>query len=101
LRTIITSARDADAGCLLARVSMPFMETRGETMNPKCTPKGKKGERNILCSYYGHCLDCAIRSAWEYWSCSKCEFKEDEGSAPETGSHVNHAIPFYDLGTKT
>jgi hypothetical protein len=70
-------------------------------MNPKCTPKGKRGERNILCTYYGDCLDCAIRSAWEYWSCSKCEFKEDEGSAPETRFHVNHAIPFYDLETET
>jgi hypothetical protein len=70
-------------------------------MNPKCKPKGRKGERNILCTYYGDCLDCAIRNAWEHWNCSKCEFRDDEGAAPETLFHVNHAIPFYDLGTKT
>jgi hypothetical protein len=97
-----TLAVNSGDGWLPAGGFLPFEGNSGELMmDPKCKPRGRKAERNILCTYYGDCLDCAVRNAWENWSCSKCKLRDDEGSAPETACHVNHAIPFYDLETKT
>ena len=43
---------------------------------PKTNPICKRGERNIYCPFYSDCLDQAISKFWNYWSCSKCSYRE-------------------------
>jgi hypothetical protein len=35
-------------------------------------PVPRSGERNIYCSFYGDCLDYAVSSLWQCWSCHLC-----------------------------
>lgn len=45
-----------------------------DSMTAKCNPTPKKGERNVFCPYYDHCLDEAVARAWNTWHCSKCPY---------------------------
>jgi hypothetical protein len=42
-------------------------------MNSERRPQNRKGERNPFCSFYGLCLDQAVKSGWAFWDCSDCE----------------------------
>ena len=67
-------------------------------MNPKRSPIHKKRNRNVLCPYYGDCLDYAIENSWAYWGCSDCEHRLSQGGRPETQLTVDDdSIAYYDL----
>jgi|WetSurMetagenome_2_1015567.scaffolds.fasta_scaffold500599_2 hypothetical protein len=38
-------------------------------------PSKRRGNRNIFCSEYNHCLDYAINQSWNSWNCCKCQFR--------------------------
>ena len=35
-------------------------------------PVPRPGERDILCRFYGDCLDYVVSSSWQCWSCHLC-----------------------------
>lgn len=32
-----------------------------------------KPERDVFCSHYNDCLNCAVKEDWENWTCSRCQ----------------------------
>jgi hypothetical protein len=66
-------------------------------MDQNCNPIHKKGNRNVLCLYYGDCLDYAIEKAWEYWDCRDCQHRLSEGARPEIRYTESDSIAYYDL----
>ena len=66
-------------------------------MNLKCNPVHEEGNRNVLCPYYGDCLDYAIEKSWVYWDCGDCQHRLSEGARLETPLTVGDSIPYYDL----
>jgi hypothetical protein len=68
-----------------------------QTMNPKCNPVHKKGNRNVLCPYYIDCLDYAIEKSWAYWGCADCQHRLTQGAGAEIQLTVGDSIAYYDL----
>ena len=60
--------------------------------------KNNKGGRNLFCSHYSHCLNYAIKEAWDSWNCSKCDFKNKvcRQSAMLPASYED--IAYYEFG---
>ncbi len=44
-------------------------------MEMKGNPQNRRGKRNIFCPLYNGCLDYAVQSSWNGWSCSRCSYK--------------------------
>ena len=40
-------------------------------------PLSGEGDRNLDCTYYESCLDCAIIEAWEDFNCDQCALKNN------------------------
>jgi hypothetical protein len=66
-------------------------------MNQACNPRQKKGERNVFCPLYNRCLNHAIKESWEYFACSDCRNKLNQGSRPEIPLMAIDLIEHYDL----
>jgi len=60
--------------------------------------KNNKGGRNLFCIHYGHCLDYAIKSAWDSWNCTKCDYKNKAGDQSAVMSFNTEDIPYYEFG---
>ena len=60
-------------------------------------PVKQKGDRNVLCSYYNHCLDNAVKKSWEDWDCGDCQFRWDQGARPELRFTADETVAYYDL----
>jgi len=45
---------------------------------PTPTRANTVGMRNVNCKYYTRCLDRAVNSNWNWWSCHLCKFKNEE-----------------------
>jgi hypothetical protein len=48
-------------------------------MREERNPYRHRGDRNVFCSEYNHCLDHAISQSWNSWNCNKCKsrFNQD------------------------
>ena len=66
-------------------------------MSPKCNPIHKKENRNVLCPYYGDCLDYAIEKSWAYWGCADCQHRLTQEAGVETWLTVGDSMTSYDL----
>lgn len=66
-------------------------------MKPRHNPVHKRGERNVFCPQYGDCLDYAVQRAWEYWGCSECQERNNEGARPEPGLASSDWSEVFDL----
>ena len=66
-------------------------------MNKTCRPIPRKGERNVFCPFYDHCLTHAINESWRYWNCGGCQHKLDQGARPELRLNVEESIEYYEL----
>ncbi len=66
-------------------------------MNQNYNPLPRKGERNVFCPFYDHCLNHAINKSWRYWNCGECRYKFDQRARPELRLNVNESIEYYDL----
>lgn len=38
--------------------------------------------RNLYCFHYDRCLDLAVKSGWESWTCSRCALMQERVPAP-------------------
>ena len=48
------------------------------------------GHRNLYCFHYDACLDVAVKSDWDSWSCEKCPlFRVEEGPRDHANSFAN------------
>ena len=63
-------------------------------MDKACKPLKRRGERNVFCPLYNHCLDHAIKESWEYWTCRDCRHKLDQGARPEMGLMASDSIEY-------
>jgi len=66
-------------------------------MRSKANPVKKPGRRNFQCVHYGDCLDYAVASKWESWSCSKCpnRYKKTPTDAVQSvrDGHIRYELP--------
>ncbi len=69
-------------------------------MNPKFNPVHKKGDRNVFCPHYNHCLDYVIGKAWDYWGCGHCRQKSNQGARPEFRFTRSDTFDCFDLPTE-
>ena len=62
--------------------------------------RGVEGHRNLFCTFYDGCLDEAVKTAWNSWTCTRCELHgiepEVEGGlesyAPSSGSPIARIV---------
>jgi hypothetical protein len=60
-------------------------------MQPKPTrAEPKQCERNTFCTSYRQCLDCALKSGWEGFSCAACPLKSRD-SGPRAEAFVRRS----------
>lgn len=45
-----------------------------ENLGP-CKASDKGQSKNVLCPYYGNCIDWALKENWTQFSCQDCSFK--------------------------
>ena len=45
-------------------------------------PSSVARHRNLYCHNYDRCLDHAVKSGWEGWSCHNCPLFQQEGETP-------------------
>lgn len=60
--------------------------------------KSNEGGRNLFCSHYSHCLDYAIKEAWNSWNCTKCDFKNKRYEQSAAMSVNTEDIAYYEFG---
>ena len=65
----------------------------------KCKPtESSEGGRNIFCSHYSHCLDHAIKNAWNSWNCAECQFKNEVCPREARIPVYSDDIAYYEFG---
>jgi hypothetical protein len=64
-------------------------------MREECRPYRNKGDRNVFCSNYNHCLDHAIAQSWNSWSCGKCKSGSNQ-AIEEKMSITREFITYYE-----
>ena len=65
-------------------------------MGPKENPVPKAAERNILCPFYGGCLDYAVSSSWQCWNCSACQHNKTQQAFPEEDYVISDLVTYYE-----
>lgn len=60
--------------------------------------QNNKGGRNLFCSHYSHCLDYAIKEAWNSWNCTKCDFRKKVSPQEARFSVYSEDIAYYEFG---
>ena len=63
-------------------------------MEKTCKPLQRRGERNVFCPFYDRCLNHAVKESWEYWDCSDCQHKLDQGARPEMRLIASDSIEY-------
>ncbi len=53
---------------------------------------GEHNLRNIFCTLYQHCLDLAVRSDWDDWTCARCPMRHGEDAKPDATAYA-HSRP--------
>jgi hypothetical protein len=65
-------------------------------MREERNPYRKRGERNIFCSEYNHCLDIAIAKSWNSWNCNKCKSRFNSAVAEDRMTITTECINSYE-----
>ncbi|MBW2109239.1 MAG: hypothetical protein JRI36_11330 [Deltaproteobacteria bacterium] len=65
-------------------------------MSAQPSPIRRRGERNLYCPNYGHCLDMAVEKKWRSFSCSECGLKGVQEDIPAVRT-VNDSNIVYEL----
>lgn len=65
-------------------------------MNKERNPYRHRGDRNLFCSDYNHCLEHAIAQSWNSWNCSKCTSRFNQAIAEEKMSITREFITYYE-----
>ncbi len=60
-------------------------------------PIRAQGHRNVFCPYYNGCLDHAAKHYWKYWSCLKCQHKQEQKAVSEVLLSSGSEYPYYSL----
>ena len=60
--------------------------------------KNNEGGRNLFCSHYSHCLDYAIKKAWDSWNCTRCDFKNKQCEQSAGMPVYSEDIAYYEFG---
>ncbi len=66
-------------------------------MKKNQSPIHTAGHRNVFCPYYSDCLDHAAKSHWAYWSCLKCQHKQEQDSVTDVLLSPEGDYPYYSL----
>lgn len=66
-------------------------------MHGNCNPAPEAGERNVFCPYYDHCLDHAIKKAWNTWDCAHCVHRFMSTQMTEVIDREREASPHYTI----
>jgi hypothetical protein len=65
-------------------------------MREDCNPSRRRGERNVFCSNYNHCLDLAIDRSWDFWNCTKCSSRYNQGAGMKNMDISREFVTFYE-----
>jgi len=62
---------------------IPQSHQGSSAMNMERNPVQRQGHRNVLCPFYGECLDDAIKGLWQDWDCDDCPHKLNHKNEPD------------------